>query len=55
MERVDGVSINSPCSSFSMEAMDPPFLGEFGMEGLENVFYVPENNYIHGLEWVNLM
>ncbi|KAM7524188.1 hypothetical protein LguiA_014090 [Lonicera macranthoides] len=55
LERVDGVSINSPCSSFSMEAMDPPFLGEFGMEGLENVFYMPENNYIHGLEWVNLM
>ncbi|CAI9758382.1 unnamed protein product [Fraxinus pennsylvanica] len=44
-------SSNSPSSSFSME---PPFLGEFGMEGLENAFYVPENNYIHGYDWVNL-
>ncbi|CAI9753007.1 unnamed protein product [Fraxinus pennsylvanica] len=44
-------SSKSPSSSFSMEA---PFLGEFGMEGLENVFYVPENNYIHGYDWVNL-
>ncbi|KAI3451733.1 hypothetical protein Pfo_008398 [Paulownia fortunei] len=53
-ERSDGFSSNSPSSTFSMEAMDPPFLGEFGMEGLENVFYVPENNYVHGLEWDNL-
>ncbi|KAL0343324.1 UNVERIFIED_CONTAM: Homeobox-leucine zipper protein ATHB-40 [Sesamum angustifolium] len=52
-ERWDGVSSNSPSSSFSMEAMDPPFLGEFGMEGLGNVFYVPEaeGNYAQGLEW----
>ncbi|KAL2521111.1 Homeobox-leucine zipper protein ATHB-21 [Forsythia ovata] len=53
-ERFERFSSNSPSSSFSMEAMEPPFLGEFGMEGLENVFYVPENNYIHGLDWVNL-
>ncbi|CAL5413613.1 unnamed protein product [Camellia sinensis] len=33
LERCDGVSSNSPTSLFSMEAMDPPFLGEFGMEG----------------------
>ncbi|KAK2986852.1 hypothetical protein RJ640_011077 [Escallonia rubra] len=52
LERFDGVSINSPSSSFSME---PPYLGEFGMEGLENVLYMPETNYIHGLEWVNLI
>ncbi|KAL0332506.1 UNVERIFIED_CONTAM: Homeobox-leucine zipper protein ATHB-40 [Sesamum calycinum] len=54
-ERWDGVSSNSPSSSFSMEAMDPPFLGEFGMEGLGNVFYVPEaeGNYAQGLEWNN--
>ncbi|KAK6125483.1 hypothetical protein DH2020_015873 [Rehmannia glutinosa] len=50
-ERSDGFSSNSPSSSFSMEA---PFLGQFGMEGLENVFYEQENNYVHGLEWDNL-
>ncbi|XP_059293246.1 homeobox-leucine zipper protein ATHB-40-like [Lycium ferocissimum] len=57
MERCDGVSSNtSPStSSFSMEAaMEPPFLGEFGMEGLDDVFYAPENNYVQGLDWVNL-
>ncbi|XP_047973436.1 homeobox-leucine zipper protein ATHB-40 [Salvia hispanica] len=46
----DGFSSNSPCSSFSMEA--PPFLGEFGMEGLENVFYNSDQN--NGMEWDNL-
>ncbi|KAK4346810.1 hypothetical protein RND71_033149 [Anisodus tanguticus] len=53
LERCDGVSSNtSPsASSFSME---PPFLGEFGMEGLDNVFYAPDNNYVQGLDWVNL-
>lgn len=32
---------NSPTSSLSMEAMEmeAPFLGGFGMEGFENVFY----------------
>lgn len=54
LERSDVVSSNSPSSSFSMEAMEPPFMGGFGMEGLENVFNVLENNYAHGLEWVNL-
>ncbi|XP_071912776.1 homeobox-leucine zipper protein ATHB-40-like [Coffea arabica] len=54
LERSDGVSSNSPSSSFSMEAIEPPFLGEFGMEGFENVFYVPETNYVNGLEWVNI-
>ncbi|XP_009782170.1 homeobox-leucine zipper protein ATHB-40-like [Nicotiana tabacum] len=57
LERCDGVSSNtSPStSSFSMEAaMEPPFLGEFGMEGLDNVFYTPDNTYVQGLDWVNL-
>ncbi|GJQ98468.1 homeobox-leucine zipper protein ATHB-40-like protein [Tanacetum coccineum] len=54
VERSDGISSTSPSSSFSMEAMEPPFLGGFGMEGLENVFYLPENNYIHGLDWLNI-
>ncbi|CAI9781004.1 unnamed protein product [Fraxinus pennsylvanica] len=55
LERGDGFSsINSPSSSFSMELLDPPFLGGFGMEGLENVLNVPQNNYINGLEWVNV-
>ncbi|XWS29320.1 hypothetical protein CRYUN_Cryun24cG0019000 [Craigia yunnanensis] len=54
-ERVDGVSSNSPSSSLSMEAMDPPpLLGEFGVEGYEDVLYIGENSYVHGLEWMNL-
>ncbi|KAF3439046.1 hypothetical protein FNV43_RR17321 [Rhamnella rubrinervis] len=53
-ERVDGLSSNSPSSSMSMEAMqEPPFLGEFGVE-YDDVFYVQENNYIPGMEWMNL-
>ncbi|KAL3630320.1 hypothetical protein CASFOL_023304 [Castilleja foliolosa] len=45
-ERSDGFSSNSPSSSsFSM---DP-----FGMEGLENVIYMPENNN-YGNEWGSL-
>ncbi|CAL5401180.1 unnamed protein product [Camellia sinensis] len=56
LERCDGVSSNSPASLFSMEAMDPPhFLGEFGMEGFGNIFYVPENIYNHGMDWLNLI
>ncbi|KAF3664288.1 Homeobox-leucine zipper protein ATHB-21 [Capsicum annuum] len=56
-ERCDGVSSNtSPsASSFSMEAaMEPPYLGEFGMEGMDDMFYGQENNYVQGLDWVNL-
>ncbi|KAI3462511.1 hypothetical protein Pfo_019174 [Paulownia fortunei] len=53
-ERSDGFTSNSPSSSLSMDAMEPLFLGEFGMEGLGNVFYAPENNYVHGLEWDNI-
>uniref|UniRef100_A0A5B7BRV6 Homeobox-leucine zipper protein n=1 Tax=Davidia involucrata TaxID=16924 RepID=A0A5B7BRV6_DAVIN len=48
VRRSDGASSNSPSSSLSM---DPPFLGEFGFD---NVFYVPENNCIHGMDWLNL-
>ncbi|GER42588.1 homeobox-leucine zipper family protein [Striga asiatica] len=50
-ERSDGFSSNSPSSSFSME---PPFLGEFGMEGLENM--IPQNNnaYANASEWGSL-
>ncbi|XVF59582.1 hypothetical protein PTKIN_Ptkin07bG0287500 [Pterospermum kingtungense] len=56
-ERVDGVSSNStPSSSLSMEAaMNPPFLGEFVVEGYEDVPYIGGNNsFIHGMEWMNL-
>ncbi|KAG8373711.1 hypothetical protein BUALT_Bualt11G0053100 [Buddleja alternifolia] len=54
-ERLDGFSSNSPRSSFSLEPMEPLFLGEFGMDGLENVLYVQDqNNYVNGLEWDNL-
>ncbi|KDP31799.1 hypothetical protein JCGZ_12260 [Jatropha curcas] len=52
-ERIDGVSSNSPSSTLSMEAMKPTFLGEFGMEGYGDIFYMPENYYIHGMEWFN--
>ncbi|XP_047262296.1 homeobox-leucine zipper protein ATHB-40 isoform X2 [Capsicum annuum] len=59
LERCDGISSNSPTtSSLSMEAaMDPPFLGEFGLDnafyGPENTYYGPANTYAQGLEWVN--
>ncbi|KAJ0693667.1 putative transcription factor homeobox-WOX family [Helianthus annuus] len=53
-ERVDGTSSTSPSSSFSMEAMESPFFEGFGMEGLENVFCVQDNNYIHGFDWLNI-
>ncbi|KAF5765113.1 putative transcription factor homeobox-WOX family [Helianthus annuus] len=53
-ERLDGTSSTSPSSSFSMEAMEPPFFDGFGMEGLENVFCVQDNSYIHGFDWLNI-
>ncbi|OVA18663.1 Helix-turn-helix motif [Macleaya cordata] len=46
-EQFDRVSSSSPSSSFSMEA-DPHFLGEYIVEEYDNLFYLPENN------WVNL-
>ncbi|KAF9682305.1 hypothetical protein SADUNF_Sadunf05G0095000 [Salix dunnii] len=52
-DQVDRVSTGSPSSPLSM-AMDPPFLGEFALEGYEDAFYMhPENNYIPGMEWIN--
>ncbi|PIN12105.1 hypothetical protein CDL12_15289 [Handroanthus impetiginosus] len=53
-ERWDGIMSNSPSSCLSMETMEPPFLGEFEIGGLENFFYPPETNYVHGFEWDNL-
>ncbi|XVF61999.1 hypothetical protein PTKIN_Ptkin08bG0181200 [Pterospermum kingtungense] len=56
-ERVDGVSSNSTSSSsLTMEAIDPPLLGEFGVEGYDqDVLYIGENSYIQGMDyWVNL-
>ncbi|KAL8034518.1 hypothetical protein ABFS82_12G033900 [Erythranthe guttata] len=54
-QRSGGLRSNSPSSSLSMETVDPFFLGDFGMEGLDHVFNVLDNtnNYIHGLEWDN--
>ncbi|OVA04549.1 Homeobox domain [Macleaya cordata] len=53
-ERSNDANINSTgspsSSSFSMEAG----VGEFGVNGFENFFYVPEDNYVHGMEWVDL-
>ncbi|KAF5752961.1 Homeobox-leucine zipper protein ATHB-40 [Tripterygium wilfordii] len=53
-ERAEGVSSShSPSSSLTMEAMDPLFLGQFGLvEAGDDVFYLPENNYIPGMEWM---
>ncbi|GLT39079.1 hypothetical protein SLA2020_132870 [Shorea laevis] len=54
-ERVEGVSSNStPSSSLSVDAVDPPFLGEFEVEEYENVLYMPEPGYVNGLDWINL-
>ncbi|KAF8405180.1 hypothetical protein HHK36_010080 [Tetracentron sinense] len=52
-ERSDGISNGSPSSSLSMD-VDTRFLGEFGVEGFENVCYIPENSYIHEMEWGSL-
>ncbi|KAI3813513.1 hypothetical protein L1987_18238 [Smallanthus sonchifolius] len=55
VERSDGISSTSPCSSFSMEAIEPPFFGGFVMEGFEDAFNLQENSYIHGgLDWFNI-
>ncbi|KAK9074741.1 hypothetical protein SSX86_003059 [Deinandra increscens subsp. villosa] len=55
LERSDGISSTSPSSSFSMEAIEAPLFGEFGMEGFEDVFYLQENSYINGgLDWFNI-
>ncbi|KAI3712916.1 hypothetical protein L1987_71485 [Smallanthus sonchifolius] len=55
VERSDGISSTSPSSSFSMEAIEPPFFGGFGMEGFEDAFNLQENSYIHGaLDWFDI-
>ncbi|KAI7738670.1 hypothetical protein M8C21_000320 [Ambrosia artemisiifolia] len=54
VERLDGTTSTSPSSSFSMEYIEPPFFDGFGMEGLENVFCMQENSYIHGFDWLNI-
>ncbi|KAL9249241.1 Homeobox-leucine zipper protein ATHB-21-like protein [Drosera capensis] len=47
---VEYVSINSPSSSLTMEAMDPQFHGEFGL-GYEGLFYGIENPYVSSFDW----
>ncbi|KAF7828825.1 homeobox-leucine zipper protein ATHB-40 [Senna tora] len=49
LERADRASSsNSPSSSQSMEAVDPPFLGEFGVEPYDDHVF-----YINGMdEWI---
>ncbi|KAE9613000.1 hypothetical protein Lal_00027313 [Lupinus albus] len=58
LKHSDRVSSSSPSSSHqsqSMEAVvDPPFLGEFQLDGYDDVLYVPETHYINGMEWINL-
>ncbi|XP_042509018.1 homeobox-leucine zipper protein ATHB-40-like [Macadamia integrifolia] len=52
-ERSDGVSSGSPStSSFSRDADTQLFCG-FGVDEFENLFYAPENSYVHGMEWAN--
>ncbi|GLT79984.1 hypothetical protein SLA2020_514480 [Shorea laevis] len=54
-ERADGVSSNStPSSELSMDFVEPPLFGEFGMEGYGDVLYMPETGYASGLDWINL-
>ncbi|KAJ7952967.1 Homeobox leucine zipper protein [Quillaja saponaria] len=54
-ERVDGISSHSPSSSQSVGAIDPPFFGEFGIEGYDDdVFYMAEPTYVNGMGWMNL-
>ncbi|KAK7406651.1 hypothetical protein VNO78_08280 [Psophocarpus tetragonolobus] len=48
-DRVPSNSSSSPQSQ-SMEAVDPPFFGEFGVDGYDDVLYVPETHY---MEWIN--
>ncbi|KAF9611494.1 hypothetical protein IFM89_032464 [Coptis chinensis] len=48
-ERSDGASRSSQGSFFDME---PQFLGENGVEGFENFYYVFDNNSMDGMEWV---
>lgn len=53
--QLEAVPSNSSSSSQSVEAMDPPFLGEFVVDGYDDdVFYVPETHYLNNMEWINL-
>ncbi|XP_050377900.1 homeobox-leucine zipper protein ATHB-40 [Argentina anserina] len=54
-ERAEGGgSSNSPSSSLTMEAnVDPPFFGEFGVGEYDDVFYMPQNSYVNGMEWMH--
>ncbi|XP_027347850.1 homeobox-leucine zipper protein ATHB-40-like [Abrus precatorius] len=58
LERADRAPSNSSNSSQSqsMDAVNPPFLGEFSVEVYDDgdVFYIPETHYINGMEWINL-
>ncbi|KAK7346452.1 hypothetical protein VNO80_20971 [Phaseolus coccineus] len=42
-------------SKHLVEAVNPPFLGEFRAEDYDyaDVFYIPETHYINGMEWIN--
>ncbi|KAE8672626.1 Homeobox-leucine zipper protein HOX14 [Hibiscus syriacus] len=54
VERIEGVSSNNSSSSsvLSMEVNNGPvFQGEFGYD---DVFFIGEDSYILGTEWVNL-
>ncbi|KAK2372848.1 hypothetical protein P8452_46069 [Trifolium repens] len=59
-EPIENVTSNSSSTSSmsqSMEVVDPPFLGEFGVDyGYDDdVFFVPnETHYFNGMEWVTL-
>ncbi|CAL0314439.1 unnamed protein product [Lupinus luteus] len=58
LKHTDRVCSNSPSSSQQSQSMDvvvdPPFLGEFHVDGYDDVFYVPGTHYINGMEWINL-
>ncbi|KAD3640781.1 hypothetical protein R6Q59_003469 [Mikania micrantha] len=54
VERSDGTSSTSPSSSFSMDAIEPPLFGGFGMEGFGDAFYLQENDYNGGMDWLNI-
>ncbi|XP_073147368.1 homeobox-leucine zipper protein ATHB-40-like [Henckelia pumila] len=47
-KKIQRLSSNSPTSSFSM---DPSYVGEFGTQGLESVFYFPNNAFVPGMQW----
>ncbi|PNX88064.1 homeobox-leucine zipper protein ATHB-40-like, partial [Trifolium pratense] len=59
-EPIENVTSNSSSTSSmsqSMEVVDPPFLGEFGVDyGYDDdVFLVPnETQYFNGMDWVTL-